>query len=147
MEKLNNTLATITLLEVKVGMIVLVIALALAACATIQQGETLDKEQMLAAAGFRMKLADTPEKLATLMSFPQHQLSTGFKDGKMFYLYADATTCKCLYVGNEKAYQRYQRFAMEKQLAREELYTAQTNWDMNMDWGMWGPWGFDGPME
>jgi hypothetical protein len=52
-----------------------------------------------------------------------------------------------MYLGNEKAYQHYRRFALEKQIAREELYTAQTNWDMNMDWGMWGPWGFDGPME
>jgi hypothetical protein len=125
----------------------LMIALTLMGCATIQKGETLDKEQMLAAAGFRMKLAETPEKLAALQGLPQHQLITGVKDGRMIYLYADATTCKCMYVGNEKAYQRYQRFALEKQIAREELYTAQTNWDMGMDWGMWGPWGIDGPME
>ena len=125
----------------------LMIALTLIGCATIQKSETLDKEQMLAAAGFTTKLADTPEKLAALQGFPQHQLTAGVKDGKTVYLYADATTCKCLYLGNEKAYQRYQRFALEKQIAREELYTAQTNWDMGMDWGMWGPWGFDGPMQ
>ena len=125
----------------------LMIALTLIGCATIQKGETLDKEQVLAAAGFTMKPADTPEKLATLQGLPQHQLMTGVKDGKMIYLYADATACKCLYLGNEKAYQRYQRFALEKQIAREELYTAQANADMDMDWGMWGPWGFDMPME
>jgi hypothetical protein len=125
----------------------LMIALALIGCATIQKGETLDKEQMLAAAGFFTKLADTPEKLAALQGLPQHRLITGAKDGRMIYLYADATACKCMYVGNEKAYQRYRRFALEKQIAREELYSAQTNADMNMDWGMWGPWGFDGPME
>ena len=125
----------------------LMIALTLIGCATIQKGETLDKEQVLAAAGFTIKLADTPEKLAALQGLPQHQLITGVKDGKMIYLYADATACKCLYLGNEKAYQRYQRFALEKQIAREELYTAQTNADMDMDWGIWGPWGFDMPME
>jgi hypothetical protein len=64
----------------------LVIALALMGCATIQKGETLEKEQMLAAAGFRIKPADTPEKLAALQSFPQHQLITGVKDGRMIYL-------------------------------------------------------------
>jgi hypothetical protein len=125
----------------------LMIALTLMGCATIQKGETLDKEQTLAAAGFSTKLADTPEKLAALQGLPQQQLIAGVKDGKMIYLYADATACKCMYVGSEKAYQRYRRFALEKQVAREELYTAQTNWDMNMDWGMWGPWGFAEPME
>lgn len=125
----------------------LMIVLTLIGCATIQKGETLDKEQVLAAAGFTMKLADTPEKLAALQNLPQHQVMAGVKDGRLIYLYADATACKCLYLGNEKAYQRYQRFALEKQIAREELYSAQTTTDMDMDGGMWGPWGFDVPME
>jgi hypothetical protein len=74
-------------------------------------------------------------------------LITGVKHGRMVYLYADATTCKCMYLGSEKASQRYRRFAIEKQIAREELYSEQMNTNMDMDWGMWGPWGFDGPME
>ncbi len=125
----------------------LMIAITLIGCATTQKGETLDKEQMLAAAGFRMKLADTPEKLAALQGLPQQKVMPGVKNGRMIYLYADATACKCMYLGNEKAYQRFQRFALEKQIAREELYSAQTTTNMDMDWGMWGPWGFDEPME
>jgi hypothetical protein len=125
--------------------LVLVITLTLAGCATIQRNATIEKEQMLAAAGFILKPADSPEKLASLMDFPQHQLCTGFKGGKMFFLYADATTCKCLYVGNQKAYQNYQKFALEQKMAYEELYAAQTVQDMQMDWGMWGPWDVDNP--
>jgi hypothetical protein len=37
----------------------LMIAPTLIGCATIEKGETLDKEQVLAAAGFRTKPADT----------------------------------------------------------------------------------------
>jgi hypothetical protein len=37
-------------------------------CATIRRNDTLQTEQMLAAAGFHMKLADTPEKLAHLQT-------------------------------------------------------------------------------
>jgi hypothetical protein len=37
-------------------------------CATIRRHDTLQTEQMLAAAGFHMKLADTPEKLAHLQT-------------------------------------------------------------------------------
>ena len=125
----------------------LMVAVALAACATMERGATLDTEQMLAASGFKMKLADTPEKLANLQFFPQQKIVPRALDGKVLYFYADAATCKCLYVGSEKAYQRYQRFAVEKQIAAEQAMAAETNWDMGMDWGMWGPWGVDGPMD
>jgi hypothetical protein len=121
----------------------LLIACTLIGCATIERNATLDKEQMLAAAGFRMKLADTPEKLAKLQALPQQQLMARAKDDKIVYFYADAATCQCLYLGNEKAYQRYQKLAVEKQIANEQAMAAQTNMDMEMDWGMLGPWGGD----
>lgn len=36
----------------------------LTACGTMEVNQARDTEQLLAAAGFRVKLADTPEKLA-----------------------------------------------------------------------------------
>ncbi len=47
---------------------------ALAGCAAMQQDNTQTTEQTLAAAGFQMKLADTPAKLAQLQSLPQRKL-------------------------------------------------------------------------
>ena len=44
-------------------------------------------------------------------------------------------------VGNEKAYKTCQEPALEKRIASEELYSAQTISDMQMDWGLWGPVG------
>jgi hypothetical protein len=120
-------------------MVSLVLAFTLLGCATIERGATQETEQLPAAAGFRMKLADTPGKLANLQALPQQRLTARMMNGKVIYLYADAAVCNCLYMGNEKAYQRYQQFAVEKQIAAEQADAAQM--DMGVDWSMWGPWG------
>jgi hypothetical protein len=51
-----------------VVVLALIIALPLAGCAAIQRSEAKDTEQLLAAADFQAKPADTPEKLADLRS-------------------------------------------------------------------------------
>ena len=45
-------------------------ALGLAGCAGLQTTDTRTTEQLLATAGFQMKVADTPEKLADLQTLP-----------------------------------------------------------------------------
>jgi hypothetical protein len=115
-------------------------AAALAGCTMIRNYEANQKEQMLAAAGFTMKLADTPEKLAHLQTLAQRKLVPYPRNGKVYYLYADALSCKCLYVGDEKAYQRFQQLALEQRIADEEREAAAMNEQAAMNWGMWGPW-------
>lgn len=123
-------------------MIVLAL-IALAGCAAvqaIQKSEATDKEQLLTAAGFKVRLADTPEKLAHLKTLTQRKLISHPRDGKVYYVYADALACKCLYIGNEEAYQRYQQMVIQQRIADEQRMTAEMNWDAQMNWGMWGPW-------
>jgi hypothetical protein len=117
----------------KVVMLALVAALQLAGCAAIQRSEAKDKEQLLAAAGFQAKPADTPEKLANLRTMPPRKLLSQAKDGNFVYSYVDPDYCQCLYVGGPKEYSAYQRLAVEKEIAQERL-------DAAMDWDMWGPW-------
>jgi len=112
----------------------------LAGCAAMQKQETLETERLLSAAGFQVKLADAPQKLASLQALPQRKLLLRQQNGKIYYIYADRTDCKCLYYGNEQAYQRYHRLAMEQNIAQEQIQAAELNQDMAMDWGMWGPW-------
>ena len=69
--------------------IVLVTTLSLG-CAAIQRSEAIRTERVLAAAGFQMKLADTPEKLAKVQGMTQRKLQPHDKDGEMFFVYADA---------------------------------------------------------
>lgn len=117
--------------------------IALAGCAAvqaIQKSEATDKEQLLTAAGFRVRLADTPEKLAHLQTLTQRKLIAHQRDGKVYYVYADALACKCLYIGNEEAYQRYRQLVIQQQIADQQRMTAEMNYDAQMNWGMWGPY-------
>ncbi len=96
----------------------LLVTFALAGCATFQGNESVDTEQLLGAAGFKMKLADTPAKLAHLKTLTQNKLVAHSKDGEAVFVYADASTCQCMYVGNQKVYQEYQRLAVKKKLLK-----------------------------
>ena len=59
-------------------------------------------------AGFIVKYATTPEKRAILHSLPPDKLVKRTKDGRVYYVYADAGRCNCAYVGTPEAYAAYQ---------------------------------------
>jgi hypothetical protein len=115
-----------------VVVLALLIVLPLAGCAAIQRSEAKDTEQLLAA-GFQAKPADTPERQGALKTMPPRKLVARAKDGTFAYTYADPDYCQCLYVGGPQEYSPYQRLAVKRELAQEQL-------DASMDWDMWGPW-------
>ena len=112
---------------------------ALVGCAAIQKDNTQTTEQTLSAAGFQMKLADTPAKLAQLQGLPQRKLVSQQQNGAIRYIYVDAQYCQCVYAGTETNYQEYQKLALQRQIALEGVSAAQMD---TMDWEMWGPWGW-----
>lgn len=61
-------------------------------------------------AGFIVKYATTPEKRAMLKSLPPDKLVTRKKDGRLYYVYADAERCNCAYVGTPEAYAAYRNW-------------------------------------
>jgi hypothetical protein len=129
--------------ELAGAVMIAVLVFVLAGCAAVQvvqKNEAADTEQLLAAAGFKVKLADTPKKMAHLQTLTQRKLTIHQRNGKNYYVYADALNCKCLYVGNEAAYQRFQQLQVERQIAAQQRMTAEMNMEANMDWGLYGPW-------
>ena len=106
---------------------------ALASCQTIEKDEAQDTEQVLAAAGFQMKEATTPEQRANLEAMTQRKIVIQDQEGKTRYVYADAEGCGCVYVGSEKNYDEYQKLSLKQEIAQDNL-------DASLDWGMWGPW-------
>lgn len=122
---------------VAVAAIVVGLGIVMAGCAA----RAIETERLLAAAGFQMKLADTPEKLAHVETLTQRQLVPHQRDDKIYYVYADANYCKCVYVGTAEAYQQYQKLALQKKIAEQQLQAAEMNQDAAMNWNMWGPWG------
>jgi len=111
----------------------------IAGCTYIRKEEADQVESTLAAAGFQARPADTPEKLSKLQALPLRKLSSKVKDGELIYFYADPNFCKCLYVGDQSAYARYQQLAIQQRIAQEQVDAAQMDENTAMDWGMWGP--------
>lgn len=121
--------------------VAVVLIAVLAGCAAMRQERARDKENMLAAAGFQMKPADTPNRVAHLQTLtPLKLLPYTRSDGKLLYVYADPKGCNCLYVGDETAYQRFRALQQQQKVAQEQMVTAQMNADAAMNWGLWGPY-------
>ncbi|MEM7021273.1 MAG: hypothetical protein AAF637_01640 [Pseudomonadota bacterium] len=118
----------------------LLVGLALAGCAMIEREETEDTEQLLAAAGFTMRPADTAEKLADLERYQQHTLIRREREGQVTYVYADAADCKCLYTGNEQNYDAFENLQVQQNIAEEEQMAASEAEQASMNWEVWGPW-------
>ena len=98
---------------------------------------TVQTEELLVAAGFDQKLADTPEKLAHLQTLtPARKLVAQERDGHLYYVYADPDLCKCLYVGTAAQYEQ----ARKKKLANDEVVAVQDNQSVPIFWGLWGDW-------
>jgi hypothetical protein len=104
-----------------------------ASCQAIEKEEAQSTEQVLAAAGFHMKQATTPQQLANLQAMTQRKIVIQDQNGETRYVYADAEGCKCVYVGSETTYDEYQKLSIKQEIAQDNL-------DASMDWGMWGPW-------
>src|SRR5258706_394604 len=113
---------------------------------TIMQGESRQEtESMLLSSGFKMKLADTPEKLAVLESKPQRKVLPVSRHGKMFFGYTDAKGCKCPYLGDEAAYKHYETLVVDNRLVEKwegkPAITEPANVIVVTDDDEWEAWG------
>ena len=92
-------------------------------------------DQLLSAAGFKQIFPTTPAQKAKLQNMPQKQIFLISKGPKVYYVYADATGCGCLYAGNQQNYKNFQALVTQSQLIGEQYRAAQMEaWD----WGSWG---------
>jgi hypothetical protein len=92
-------------------------------------------EQLLSAAGFKQIYPTTPAQQARLRNMPQKQIFLISKGPKVYYVYADATGCGCLYAGNQQSYRNFQNLLTQSQIAAEQYQAAQMS---EWDWGTWG---------
>jgi hypothetical protein len=127
------------------GVTLLLVAGLLGGCAAIRKEEAQSQENLLIAAGFKARPADTPAKLAQLKALPPLKMEVRQKNGKLGYSYADPYSCKCLYIGGPVQYQEYKRLAVKQQIAMENVEAAEAQEDAALDWDTWGGFGFWGP--
>lgn len=112
----------------------------LAACQS-QQQLVSEKEDRLAAAGFVVKLANTPQRQAMLARLPANKFVMRQNGDTVHYVYADPLVCACLYVGTQQAYNQYRSNQLAQHLADEQQLNAQMYSDAAWQWEAWGPWG------
>jgi hypothetical protein len=105
------------------------VLMSLTGCAAIRTATTRSTEAMLAAAGFQVEPADTPEKAAHLQTLRPRKIAVEHRGGEPSYVYPDPHVCGCMYVGTETQYREYQR------LTDEALQRS-------MSWAPWGPWSW-----
>src|SRR5262245_47018205 len=70
-------------------------------------GAQLASEMKLEDAGFIMRRADTPEKMAQLRKLPPRKFATRVGKTGRYYVWADPDECRCAFVGTERAFQAY----------------------------------------
>jgi hypothetical protein len=71
--------------------------------AASQEGTDMKLED----AGFKMRIADTAEKMKHARLIPPRKFIARTKDGKRYYLYSDPDFCKCVFVGDAIAMKTY----------------------------------------
>lgn len=111
----------------------------LTGCAAIEKAERGSTEQMLAAAGFNVVPANTPDRQASLAQLKPYVISRQFRGGQPLYVYPDAEG-NFAYIGDQAAYNRYQNLMVQQQISDQNLMAAQMA-SMPGAWG-WGYWGY-----
>ena len=120
------------------SMLILLAVLGLAGCAT-QQEIVARHEDNLAAAGFIVRPANSPERQAMLNQLPPHRFIRRVHGETVSYVYADPLVCDCLYVGSQQAYNQYMYHIQQQRLADQQELTAQMYSNAAWNWGAWGP--------
>ena len=115
-----------------------ILIITLAGCTTLRNKKTMNTEEVLYKAGFQMKRADTPEKLAHLTTLPQRKVVPHVRKGTARYFYADAEVCKCLYLGDRDAFQSFKHILLEKEVAEHEYVAGGNFVYVEVDWDTWG---------
>ncbi|MBN8248108.1 MAG: hypothetical protein J0L84_11765 [Verrucomicrobia bacterium] len=107
-------------------------------------------EQYLAASGFKVIPATTPEQLQHLDTLPGGKISVIKRQGQVYFIYPDRAQ-KQLYVGNNAQYSAYQNLLLnEKNLQQgfqaqqdetnAQILNAEATAISNDPWAVWGVW-------
>jgi hypothetical protein len=120
---------------------VIALVLGIGALSACEAQRVTQREDNLAAAGFILRPADTPEKQAMLTRLPPHRFVQRWKGDVVHYVYADPLVCSCLYVGNQAAYNQFKQDRQQQNLVDAQQMEAQVYSDAAWNWTAWGPWG------
>lgn len=102
---------------------VLLITIGLTGCSSIHQ-----KEHFMSSAGFRTLVPSTPAELAQLKTLPQNKVIPVKKNGKNYFLFADASN-KSLMIGNQSQFSTYRRYVRHHKIHEDKVSATTYNTD------------------
>jgi hypothetical protein len=83
-----------------------------------------------------MHPADTAERRQELANMPPRRIVVHREGAQTVYIYADAQNCRCLYVGEAKAYDEFRRLALSEAIAQDMSEVSMNPALMRS--GVWG---------
>jgi len=107
-------------------------------CASMGASTT---EPLLSAAGFISRTPQNAKQQELYNQLPPYKVHRATYKGKVMYAYKDEKK-GLAYIGDEAAYQRYQKLAVERRIARDNYEAAEMN--RQMAWGWYGAYGYMG---
>ena len=109
------------------------VAATFAGCAST---EVQHKESLLTAAGFHTRSPSTQEQWAMYKQMTPYKLERNTLKGKALYTYADQQK-GIVFIGGDKAYERYQQLRNQQSRAHEELEASYSQYLTRIDreWG------------
>lgn len=111
------------------------LVLLMSACQSTQQA-VQGKEDLLAAAGFSIKPANSAARLAAMKKLPPHKFVQQTSGTSVVWLYADPTICQCVYFGDQAAWSNYRAMVFAKRIVNEQQMIAVMNQN-SFDFGPW----------
>ena len=112
----------------------MVISAGLISCAS---WDASSQEQLLSAAGFRIKTPETDEQVSIYQAMEPYKLLRGELDDAPLFVYKQEKK-GIVYVGRDPEYQRYSQLALQRNLAQQDYMAAQMNQSMAYRWNYWG---------
>ena len=117
---------------------VLGISLVAAGCQSVERERNTNSEALLQQAGFDVRYANSAETLQHVKALPQRSLVNKQKNGKPYYVYADAAGCKCMYFGTAAEYDAYRKLEDQQELeAGKRLHHVIENANAEMYYDTW----------
>ncbi len=112
------------------AMLAAVIGIFIVGCATAPSSSPATSQaDLLAQAGFALRTADTPKRLAYINSVPPQKVVQQNYKGKTEYVVCPDPSTKQCYVGDEAAYQRYQHLSLQQNISAERRAVSEERWD------------------
>jgi hypothetical protein len=128
-------------MKIKYIFIILITA-CLVACAGMGSSNT---KSLLSASGFSVKTPETAKQKEMYAAAESYKILRVTSKGKTFYAYKDEKTGTAL-IGDESNYQKFEKLAIEQNIARQQYQAAEMQREMAMGWyGAYGPYRGYGP--